>query len=160
MEIHVAAGVGRGPTELAAYDAALADAGVGDFNLVVVSSVVPADATVRSVETVPDLGSPGDRLTVVQAHASATPADAHDTDAVTACLGWATGPGPGLFYEAEGTDADAVRETVREGLAAGRDLREWTFDDEETRVATVETDEGAFVAAVVVAAYGEGEPIA
>ncbi|WP_435062266.1 pyruvoyl-dependent arginine decarboxylase [Halobaculum sp. EA56] len=160
MDIHVVDGVGRGPTELAAYDAALADAGVGDFNLVTVSSVVPASATVRAVDTAPDLGPAGDRLTVVQAHASATPADAHETDRVVAGLAWATGPGPGLFYEATGTDPDAVRETALEGLAAGRDLREWTFEAEETRLASVETDPGAYVAAVVVAAYGESEPIA
>lgn len=160
MDIHVADGVGHGPTELAAYDAALTDAGVGDFNLVTVSSVVPADATVRVVGTAPDLGPAGNRLTVVQAHASASPDDAHETDAVTACLGWATGPGPGLFYEGDGTDADAVRRTVREGLAAGRDLRDWTFDAEETCCATVATDESAYAAAVVVAAYGESDPIA
>ncbi|MFC7135620.1 pyruvoyl-dependent arginine decarboxylase [Halobaculum litoreum] len=160
MDILVADGVGHGPTELAAYDAALADAGVGDFNLVTVSSVVPADATVEAVGTAPDLGPAGDRLTVVQAHAAASPGDAHDTDSVTACLGWATGPGPGLFYEADGSDADAVRETVLEGLAAGRDLRDWTFDREETRSATVAADESAYAAAVVVAAYGDSEPIA
>ncbi|QZP36209.1 pyruvoyl-dependent arginine decarboxylase [Halobaculum magnesiiphilum] len=160
MDIHVADGVGRGPTELAAYDAALADAGVGDFNLVTVSSVVPADAEVHAVDTAPDLGPAGDRLTVVQAHAAASPEDAHETETVTACLGWATGPGPGLFYEADGSDADAVRETVATGLDAGRDLRDWTFEREETRCATVETDDSAYVAAVVVAAYGESEPIA
>ena len=160
MDIHVADGVGRGPTETAAYDAALADAGVGDFNLVTVSSVVPADATVKDAGTAPDLGPAGDRLTVVQARASATPGDAHETDRVTAGLAWATGPGPGLFYEADGADRDAVRDTVLEGLAAGRDLRDWTFDAEGTRLATAGTDEGAYTAAVVVAAYGDSEPVA
>ena len=160
MDILVADGVGHGPTELAAYDAALADAGVGDFNLVTVSSVVPADAEVRVVGTAPDLGPAGNRLTVVQAHASAAPDDAHGTDSVTACLGWATGPGPGLFYESDGADAEAVRETVSTGLAAGRDLRDWTFEREETRCATVATDESRYAAAVVVAAYGDSEPIA
>ena len=160
MDIYVVDGVGHGPTELAARDAALADAGVGDFNLVTVSSVAPADATVRVAGTAPDLGPPGDRLTVVRAHASASPGDAHETDRVTAGLAWATGPGPGLFYEADGTDRDAVRDTVLEGLAAGRDLRDWTFDAEGTRLATAGTDEGAHTAAVVVAAYGESEPIA
>lgn len=160
MEIRVAGGAGHGPTELSAYDAALVDAGVGDYNLVTVSSVVPADASVRTVDRVPELGPAGDRLTVVLARARATPGDAHAADAVTAGLGWATGPGPGLFYEADGTDPEAVRETVLDGLAAGGDLREWTLDDEGTLLSTAETDEGAYTAAVVVAAYGESEPIA
>ncbi len=49
---------------------------------------------------------------------------------------------------------------MQTGLDAGRELRDWTFEHEETRCATVETDDSAYVAAVVVAAYGESEPIA
>jgi len=170
MRIHVASGVGRGPTETAAYDAALAAAGVHNYNLVVVSSVVPADATVVEVERVPDRGPAGGRLTVVQAVATA------ESGPVAAALAWATGPGPGLFYEACGTgaerdgdgdaDADAVVSAVREealvGLAAGRALRadEWTFTDERACVERADADAtgDAHVAVVVVAAYGEAEP--
>ncbi|ESP87352.1 pyruvoyl-dependent arginine decarboxylase [Candidatus Halobonum tyrrellensis] len=160
MEIHVAAGTARGRTELAAYDAALADANLHNYNLVTVSSVVPAGASVRVVDEAPPLGPPGNRLTVVQARADATPADAHETERAVAGLGWATGPGPGLFYEATGADADVVRRTVEEGLADGRALREWEFTDEETLVAETDTSADAYTAAVVVAAYGESEPVA
>jgi arginine decarboxylase len=180
MRIHVASGVGRGPTETAAYDAALAAAGVHNYNLVVVSSVVPAEASVVEVERVPDRGPPGGRLTVVEARATA------GTGPLAAALAWATGPGPGLFYEAGGTgadeawdgggdadggadagaDADAVVDAVRAealaGLAAGRDLRadEWTFTDERVRVERADADAtpDAHAAVVVVAAYGEAEP--
>jgi arginine decarboxylase len=156
MRIHVASGVGRGPTETAAYDAALADAGVHNYNLVVVSSVVPADATVIAVERVPDRGPAGGRLAAVQALATAR------TGPLAAALAWATGPGPGLFYEAAGTDADAVREEALEGLAAGRALRadEWTFADERVRVERADADatRDAHAAVAVVAAYGEAEP--
>ncbi|QLG61298.1 pyruvoyl-dependent arginine decarboxylase [Halorarum salinum] len=160
MDIHVAAGTARAPTAMAAYDAALADANLHNYNLVPVSSVVPADAEVRSVERAPDLGPAGNRLTVVQAHGTASPADARETERVVAGLGWATGPGPGLFYEADGTDVDSVERTIGEGLATGADLRDWTFDGEEVRLASAATSEDAYTAAVVVAAYGESEPIA
>ena len=160
MDIHVAGGSGHGPTAMAAYDAALADANLHNYNLVAVSSVVPADAVVREVERAPELGPAGNRLTVVQARAAATPADAHETEAIVAGLGWATGPGPGLFYEADGTDPESVRTTVEEGLAAGRELRDWTFEDEQILLASAETSEDDYTAAVVVAAYGESEPIA
>ncbi len=142
MEIRVVAGTGRGPTETAAYDAALLDAGVGNYNLVRVSSVLPADASVERRDGPPeadthrgqlDLGRVGDRLTVVEASAVA-PAPA----SVGAALYWArTDGGEGLFYEAGAVgDADAVPATRRRaeteaerGLAAGFDRRGWTAAD-------------------------------
>jgi arginine decarboxylase len=180
MRIHVASGVGRGPTETAAYDAALAAAGVHDYNLVVVSSVVPPDSDVVEVDRVPDLGPRGNRLTVVQSRASAT------DGRVSAGLGWvrATDGGPGLFYEASGTDADAVASAVRTGLEAGCALRGREFGELTVRVrsgdatprgvdpgpsgpsasAAVDADpvvvgDPIHTCAVYVAAYGRSEPI-
>jgi len=153
--IRVVGGTAAGPTEMAAYDAALAEANVHDYNLVAVSSVVPADATVEAVGTAPDLGPAGGRLTVVEASATAT-----GPGQVSAALGWATGPGPGLFYEAAGaTDPGTVRERVERGLAAGRDLRDWTFEAEAAEVVAAEADPGTHTAAVVLAVYGESDPI-
>jgi arginine decarboxylase len=154
--IYVAAGTGSGPTEVAAYDAALADAGVHNYNLVTVSSIVPSEATVTDVDVVPDRGPAGDRLTVVEARTTTAAAGP-----IAAGLGWATGPGPGLFYEAVGSDADAVRREIRDGLDAGRNLRDWTVTEESTLVATATgtSDPDEYVTALVVAAYGESEPI-
>ena len=154
--IRVAWGTGTGPTEMSAYDAALADANLHNYNLVTVSSVVPADAEVEAVGTAPDLGPAGNRLTVVQAHATRA-GPGH----VSAALGWSLSEeGPGLFYESAGeTDADEVAERVRAGLAAGRDLREWTFADERVETVSTDAESGTYASAVVVAAYGESEPI-
>jgi arginine decarboxylase len=171
MEIAVAAGVGRGPTELSALDAALAGAGVANYNLVTVSSVVPADAQVRVVDRVPDRGPAGHALTVVLAETTAPPTETVDPDAtaapvdpdatepdLVAGLGWATGPGPGLFYEATGDDPGTVREQLRRGLAAGGELREWALPDRETHLAAGRRLPDAHVAAVTVAAYGTATP--
>ncbi len=153
--IYVAAGAGVGPTAVAAYDAALAEAGVHNYNLVPVSSIVPAEATVTEVDVVPDRGPAGNRLTVVEARTSTA-----EAEPVAAGLGWATGPGPGLFYEATGTDPETVRSDVRAGLAAGKELRDWTFTDESTLVSTATgTPDDEYVTALVVAAYGTSEPI-
>lgn len=159
--IHVASGAGTGPTPMASYDAALAAAGVENYNLVAVSSVVPEDAEVTVVERAPALGPIGGRLTVVEARATvAGPGSAG------AALGWSrTDSGAGLFYESDGTgDTDAAPETqaadrVREGLAAGLDLRDWDGDEPtvQTRRAVADADEHA--TAVVIAAYGDAEPI-
>ncbi|MFO7832556.1 MAG: pyruvoyl-dependent arginine decarboxylase [Halohasta sp.] len=155
--IHVAGGVGIAPTEMSAYDAALADANLHNYNLIAVSSVIPAEATLEVVDAAPDLGPAGNRLTVVQGKTVAGPES--DDDRITTGIGWATGPGPGLFYEASGTDPEAVETEIRQGLAAGCELRDWEFTDRDVLVSTVEPAAGSYTAAVVLAAYGESEPI-
>ncbi|QHS18040.1 pyruvoyl-dependent arginine decarboxylase [Halopenitus persicus] len=180
--IHVAAGVGVAPTAMAAYDAALADANLHNYNLVTVSSIVPADATVTSVDRAPDLGPAGNRLTVVQAKRHLGPAtsagsttgaeptssaesttgaepDADRPSTIAAGLGWATGPGPGLFYEVPGTEPEAVRDRIHEGLDAGATLRDWDLPDRETLVESATPSPDAHTCVVVVAAYGDSEPI-
>ncbi|MFA9516480.1 pyruvoyl-dependent arginine decarboxylase [Halopenitus sp. H-Gu1] len=168
--IHVAGGVGVAPTEMAAYDAALADTNLHDYNLVTVSSIVPADATVERVERAPDLGPAGNRLTVVQAKRVAPPVESDATTAdddavdsqpatIVAGLGWATGPGPGLFYEVTGTDPASVRDRIREGLDAGGELREWELPDREIHVESTVPVADAYTCVVVLAAYGDSEPI-
>ncbi|MFB6269742.1 MAG: pyruvoyl-dependent arginine decarboxylase [Halobacterium sp.] len=156
MPIRVAWGTGSGPTEMSAYDAALADAGLHNYNLVSVSSVIPADAGVEAVGTVPDLGPAGNRLTVVEAHANAA-GPRH----VSAALAWAESEdGPGLFYEvADETDAADVEDRVRAGIDAGMALRDWEYDDATVRTASTDADPGEYASAVVVAAYGESTRI-
>ena len=173
--IRVVSGTGTGPTTTAAHDAALLSAGVGNYNLVTVSSVVPPGATVETVETAPALGETGDRLTAVQARSVG--------ERAAAALSWARGDdGRGLFYEgsaresrtdrggnAAATEPDALRErALREaerGLTAGFDYRDWT-PSERSSVAVAESvesdaDAGAderdrHAAAVVLAVYGDG----
>jgi len=173
--IRVVSGTGTGPTTTAAHDAALLSAGVGNHNLVTVSSVVPPGATVETVETAPALGETGDRLTAVQARSVG--------ERAAAALSWARGDdGRGLFYEgsaresrtdrggnAAATEPDALRErALREaerGLTAGFDYRDWT-PSERSSVAVAESvesdaDAGAderdrHAAAVVLAVYGDG----
>ena len=155
--IHIAGGIGRAPTAMAAYDAALADANLHNYNLVSVSSIIPADATIEIVDRAPDLGPAGNRLTVVEGKSVVGPDASADTAATA--IAWATGPGPGLFYEASGTDPGAVEREARRGLDAGRELRGWELTDRDTHVAAVDATGDSYTAAVVVAAYGDSEPI-
>ncbi len=177
--IHVAGGVGVADTAMASYDAALADANLHNYNLVAVSSVVPAEATVERVDEVPDLGSAGNRLTVVEARRTVGPDDEVDfreggragaenagtkraprrRPNVAAGLGWATGPGPGLFYEVTGEDSDDVRARIEAGLDAGASLRDWELTDRAVHVETASGSRERYTTAVVIAAYGESEPI-
>jgi arginine decarboxylase len=156
MTIRVVWGTGSGPTEMAAYDAALADAALHNYNLVTVSSVIPADATVEAVGTASDLGPVGSKLTVVDAHANAA-GPRH----VSAALAWAeSDAGTGLFYEAaDDTDAADVEDRVRAGIDAGMALRDWADDDPTVRTASTDANPGEYASAVVVAVYGESTPV-
>ncbi|MDZ7850035.1 MAG: pyruvoyl-dependent arginine decarboxylase [Halodesulfurarchaeum sp.] len=153
--IRIVWGTGRGPTETAAYDAALAAANVHNYNLVRVSSIVPADGDVVRVDTAPDLGPAGGRLTVVEAESTVT-----GPGVTSAGLAWTTGEGPGLFYESAGpSEPESVERRIRAGIEAGQALRDWPEADVETRTATIEAESGEYASAVVLAVYGESEPI-
>ncbi|WP_126662261.1 pyruvoyl-dependent arginine decarboxylase [Haloterrigena salifodinae] len=154
--IRVVWGSASAPTAMASYDAALAEAGVENYNLVSVSSVIPADVDVEAVGTAPDLGPVGDRLTVVEARATTA-----GPGQVSAALAWAqSAEGPGLFYETAGeTDRDDVERRVREGLHAGQELRDWQFADPQVAVESEQAEPGEHTTAVVLAVYGESEPI-
>jgi len=155
--IRVVWGTATGPTAMAAYDAALAEANVHDYNLVSVSSVVPADATVEVLGTAPDLGAVGDRLTVVEARATVPP---EEPGRAVATLAWArTADGRGLFYEAAGTDRESVGRTAETGLEAGCALRDGEFDDRGRRTTATDAPSDGHATAVVLAVYGEGTPL-
>ena len=146
-------GTGEGPTELSAFDAALASAGVHNYNLVTLSSVIPAGPDIEVVGTAPDLGPVGDELHVVESSGVAPPGES-----VAAGIGWARSEsGRGIFYEVDGDDADAVEAEIREGLAAGRELRDWNFVDEQVVVESADADR-EYAGVVVCATYGESRP--
>lgn len=147
--IHVVDGEGAGPTEKAAFDAALAAAGLHQYNLRRLSSVIPAGTTVEVVGTAPDLGPTGAVLDVVLADQVGQPGTG-----VAAGLAWARDPSGGVFYEVGGTDAERVTEQLHAGVEHGMELR-GVDGPVETRVVTAEAGE-RHVAAVVAAVYGEG----
>jgi arginine decarboxylase len=105
MRIPVASAVGYGPTELAAFDAALVAAGVADRNLLCLSSVLPPGAVVDQVDTIDNCpGGWGDRLYVVLAEArTSTPGELS-----CAGIGWVQDDtGRGLLVEHHaGTDTE------------------------------------------------------
>jgi arginine decarboxylase len=147
-------GTATGPTELSAHDAALAEAGVADYNLVELSSVIPAEPTLEVVGEAPDLGPIGGEVRVVQSQAVAA-ADA----SAAAGIGWARrGDGAGVFYEVAGTDAAAVREEIETGLVAGTARRGWSVVEEDAVVRELRPADG-YGAAVVLATYGESRPV-
>jgi arginine decarboxylase len=155
--IRVVWGSGSGPTATSAYDVALAAANVHNYNLVTVSSVVPAEPAIEAVGTAPDLGPAGGRLTVVQGRQTVGP---EDTGPAVAGLGWArSASGRGIFYEHGGTDREAVRAAIEDGLDRGKELRDWSFVAGDLILREADESADAYTCSVVCAVYGESTPI-
>ncbi|HSX46097.1 MAG TPA: pyruvoyl-dependent arginine decarboxylase [Candidatus Saccharimonadia bacterium] len=117
MQIQVSQGVGIGPTELSAFDQALVHAGVANFNLIYLSSVLPPDSEVVVAERPkhPE-GDWGDRLYVVMAQKRTS----QRNQEVWAGIGWMQDPktGQGLLVEHEGNSETEVREDINHSLIA------------------------------------------
>ena len=149
LDIVVTSGTGSGPTELAAFDAALAAAGVAHLNIIRLSSLIPPGSRVLVPEQVRPLeGGWGDRLYAVYADSrTATPGRR-----ACAALGWVQDEqtGAGLLVEGVG---DAEREVEGDVAATLEDLaarRPGRYRRRGLRTVSVAC-ETAPVAAVVVA---------
>lgn len=130
MQIALAEAVGCGPTALAAFDSALFNAGIANYNLIRLSSVIPPGSKLvdRGQSLAAELpGRWGDRLFVVMAEQRA---ERHNAEA-WAGIGWVQDAvtGRGLFVEHEGNSEAMVRADIRQSLEAlmatrGMDLGE------------------------------------
>jgi len=117
LTIRISSGTGVGRTRLSAFDSALMAAGVGDFNLLRLSSVIPPRSNVIEVNSSQQVpGEHGDRLYCVYAAACAsTP---HEQ--AWAGVAWSrrnNGSGEGLFVEHVGHSEAAVLNDLRLSLA-------------------------------------------
>ncbi len=152
LVIRVSRGSGSGPTRLAAFDAALIAAGLQGFNLVRLSSVIPAATEIREVEGDDQIdGDHGDVAYCVYAEASAsTPGDQ-----AWAGVAWAQrtdGSGAGLFVEQSGSSRDVVHRDLISTLDAMSRAR--TDDYEVTGVVMSSAQcQDHPVSTVVVATY-------
>lgn len=146
-EVRVVWGEGEGATPLSAFDAALAETGLHNYNLVTYSSIVPAGSSVATVGAVDldyDVGSP---VGVVLAENHAT----GPGETVAAGLGWALAAEGGVFMESSASSAAACRADLDRKLADARELRDWDWQVESEQVVreyTVETTGAVVVGAV------------
>lgn len=150
MEILVTSGVGEGPTPLAAFDAALMAAGVGNYNLLHLSSIIPPSAVVRCGRFVPPMDDYGHRFYVVMAQQGADQPD----DEAWAGLGWVQeqGDGRGLFVELTGGTRKEVAQAIDMTLEAMMNSRGAAYGTVERQLAGIRCL-GQPVCAVVVAIY-------
>jgi arginine decarboxylase len=118
MEINISSGIGSGPTKLAAFDTALIDAGIANYNLIKLSSIIPPKSKIKihNKGFIEKSGKWGDRLYIVMAELRV------DTPNVEAWagIGWVQDKktGKGLFVEHEGLSELSVRKDIEQSLKA------------------------------------------
>ena len=125
MKINMASGTGVGPTELAAFDNALVNAGVANFNIIYLSSVLPtnSEVVVNEEPIIPE-GAWGDRLYVVLAQKRTS----RRNEEAWAGIGWMQDPETkkGLLVEHEGHTETEVKSDIENslrGLAENRGMK-------------------------------------
>ncbi|MEK7599707.1 MAG: pyruvoyl-dependent arginine decarboxylase [Patescibacteria group bacterium] len=151
MDIQVTTGKGIGPTELSAFDQALVKAGVANFNLVYLSSVLPPDAkVVVRAKPKPIEGNWGDKLYVVMAQKRTS----QRNQEAWAGIGWIQDPETkrGLLVEHEGNSETEVRADITHSLKALAHNRDMKFGKPQMKIVGTRC-EGQPVCALVVAVF-------
>jgi arginine decarboxylase len=148
-------GRGDAGTPLSAFDAALAAAGIHNYNLVTYSSIIPPDRTIRRPGRVAAEHGVGTPVGVVLAGSET----AESAGTVAAGLGWILADEGGVMMESTASSASAVRSDLKAMLADARERRDWNWEAGEHLVvrehAVERPDDADRVGAVVVAAvYG------
>ena len=147
----VGAAVGVGSTRISAFDAALRELGVGEANLIRLSSVIPPHATIERTRRVRRPIAWGDRLYCVYAVEFA------DTEGATAAagIGWsvrADSSGAGLFVEHEAETAREVDQLIHLSLTEMTAARAGVFGPVCTSTVAA-TSDGRPTCALALAAY-------
>lgn len=98
MKVAITSGKAEGPTKLNAFDNALLDAGIGDVNLIKVSSIIPHNTQIIELTEL----TPGDMVNCVLSYTSSnTPGDI-----ISAAIAVATSSDFGCVVEHSGINRD------------------------------------------------------
>lgn len=150
--IRLSRGTGTGLTRLAAFDQALQSAGVADFNLVRLSSIIPPGAIVLDTPASEQIqGGHGDLLYCVYADAYAT----LPGQSAWAGVIWARhedGSGAGLFAEHGGPSQQSVERDLHATMEAMTLSRRPGFRSDGMMLSSV-TCQSQPVCALVIASY-------
>lgn len=149
--IQLTKGTGSGDTKIAAFDAALFEAGIANYNLIRLSSIIPPGSRIEigKAEIKPD--EFGHRLYVVYA---CEIQNEIGKDA-WAGIGWTLakdGAGKGLFTEHEGHSEQEVTNLINETLSCMTRYRPESYGEIKTEIAGITCTKKP-VCALVAAVY-------
>lgn len=121
MVITVTTGQGHGKTPLSAFDSALKNAGIHNYNLIYISSIIPTGTVIRTGKFKSSENEYGNRLYVVKAEMRSRETGKY----IGAALGWyQLEDGRGVFVEHEGIGE--TKEAVKSNLY--KEVRESLID--------------------------------
>lgn len=150
MQIYVTSGTGEGPTPVAAFDAALINAGIANYNLIRLSSVIPVGSVIQRTKYIASPNEYGYQLYVVIARHD----EKQQGKTAWAGLGWTQDKdsGCGLFVETGGSDRSQLEkymQTTLEFMIASRHFPYGTIESEIVGLACRDKP----VCALVIAVY-------
>lgn len=147
MDIDLVWGVGEGQTSLGAFDRALSEANIHNYNLVYLSSVIPEGATVlERGELEAGRWDVGDILAVVMAKKTGT----EPGEKIASGLGWMMAEEGGVFMEHDCGTREECEHELRRNLEDAKETRDWNWTSEpKTKVIEATTEE---VTSVITAA--------
>lgn len=147
MTIEIVWGSGEGTTKLNAFDTALKDAGIHNYNHIQLSSVIPKNEEIEIVGKHDEKWDVGEfTATVITENVSST-----NGKNISCGIGWAMADEGGVFYEEHGDNPDNVKYKIKEGIKGAKDIREnWNWNsDINTRIIQYDVEK---IGAVVMAA--------
>jgi arginine decarboxylase len=150
MKIQITAGIGSGPTELAAFDDALVKTGVANYNLIQLSSMIPPKAELEEIDKAAPPGEWGDRLYVVVAQERTS----IPNEEAWAGIGWVQQKktSKGMFVEHHGASQAQVKRDINDTMKALVESRNEEFGPIQMRLAGTKCSHKP-VCALAVAVY-------
>lgn len=148
--IYITSGIGEGQTNLSAFDAALWDAGIANFNLIKLSSIIPPQSKIL-VENLKNNGKDGfgNKLYVVLA----CKRESERGREAWAGIGWVqTKDGRGLFVEHEGSQQAEVIRLIKDSLNDMVQYRKEVYGEVHFQVVGLRCEDKP-VCAIVAAVY-------
>ncbi len=153
MNISVTYGIGSGPTELSAFDSALNDAGVANYNILHLSSVIPPEAVVEVKKAEPQSAEYGHRLYAVLSSRIETEPEKE----AWAGLGWIQDKtGRGLFVEHQGGSESEVEGLIRDSLENMRQYRKNEYGEVQFKMVGIKCKDRPVCALVCAPYMSEG----
>jgi arginine decarboxylase len=155
MRIIITSGTGEGPGRKAAFDAAVMDAGIGDYNIIPLSSVIPPNSEIVIAKPEKKASERGKKLYVVL---SESYAEKKGRRAVAGLM-WsvaAGGKGGGIFIEHSGDERGDVEKVLKESLDAMVEKRKGKFGAAESVYSSIACKRGTACSIVAAVYASEG----
>jgi len=150
MEIQIVWGTADGKTSISAFDRALGIAGIHNYNLVMLSSIIPLNSKIIEVGTIKSQENVGDILRVVLSSITSK----EKGEWISTGLGWAQADEGGVFFEHSTNQyANICESEIKEGVKDMMKSRNWNWNTKiKTRI--IEHKVKDIGSAVVAAVYG------